>query len=72
MSVHASASRPSTCSGAMYGMVPSTVPCSVRGRLFVSSSAVLLELGDPELGQTEVEELHATLVSMTLLGFRSR
>ncbi len=38
MSVRASASAPSSCSGAMYWNVPSTVPAVVSGFISVGSS----------------------------------
>src|ERR1700687_1387217 len=46
-SERASASRPSSCSGAMYWNVPTTVPCAVKGWLAagVLKLAVRLEAG---------------------------
>ena len=61
------------CSGAMYWNVPSTLPASVSGRVAMAVSSS--RPGRParlQLGQAEVEQLRARLVSMMLPGLRSR
>ena len=60
MSVRASASLPSSCSGAMYWTVPRTVPASVSGiSVGISVREAVAGDGLQRLGQTEVEDLHA-------------
>ena len=76
MSLRASASLPSSCSGAMYWNVPRIVPCSVsaarhlgrerrgRGRDFTGAAAVF--------ARPKSRSFTPDFVSMTLPGFRSR
>ena len=65
MSLRASASRPSTCSGAMYCSVPRIVPCAVIG---VTPVGAMDRPGCRDhrwrhLRETEVEQLRARLRS---------
>ena len=46
MSLRASASWPSTCSGAMYCTVPRIVPCAVLGAACASRVIPDIEIGD--------------------------
>ena len=62
MSVRVSASRPSTCSGAMYWSVPRIVPSLVTGFGAVAAIDKPLTAGQwPQLRETEIEQLDATL-----------
>ena len=49
---------PSTCSGAMYGIVPRTVPCSVNAKALRGRFDGVRRLV-PQFRQPEIEELHA-------------
>ena len=70
----ASASLPSSCSGAMYWNVPRIVPSSVSGsqRRQSRSGSRRDERGWRRLGQAEVQQLHARLRQHDVAGFRSR
>ena len=76
MSLRASASLPSSCSGAMYWNVPRTVPRSVSGWLAcisVASRETPDETSRPrrlELRQAEVEELHPRLRQHDVAGLQ--
>ncbi len=63
MSVRASASAPSSCSGAMYWNVPRTVPAVVSG--FISVGSSVEPEGPPgpgpDAGEAEVEQLRPGL-----------
>ncbi len=77
MSLRASASLPSTCSGAMYWNVPTIVPCWVSG---VACELVIVAVSSADTGFTVLISfanpksisLAPVLVSITLPGFRSR
>ena len=74
MSVRASASLPSNCSGAMYWNVPRRVPSVVRGFAFVSSVESGSELGRaaPCLARPKSRSFVPDRVSITFPGLRSR
>src|ERR1700686_1840055 len=74
----ASASRPFSCSGAMYWNVPTTVPCAVKGslaagvlKLAVRLAAGLIGLGIA-LAKPKSISLVPLLVNMMLPGLISR
>ena len=76
MSLRASASPPSSCSGAMYWNVPRIVPCWVRcwGEAIVGSdvSWVCAACGASVLARPKSSSLTPPFVSITLPGLRSR
>ena len=75
MSLRASASRPSTCSGAMYCTVPRIVPCAVSGAAVASRVIPDIEIGAaaPRSFATPKSSSFAPdLISMILAGLRSR
>ncbi len=80
MSLRASASLPSSCSGAMYWKVPTIVPSAVSGPAIVGdcvSVATLTPLpgrpaGAAARARPKSISLAPALVSITLPGFRSR
>ena len=78
MSLRASASLPSSCSGAMYWKVPSTVPRSVSGWLACISVASRDTPDDTSrpaawnFARPKSRSLTPDFVSMTLPGLRSR
>ena len=62
---------PSSCSGDIYGTVPTTVPSSVT--VSCQSMAPFRGVGiEGPLREPEVQQLRSPRVSMTLAGFRSR
>ena len=64
MSLRASASLPSTCSGAMYCTVPEIVPCAVPGEVVASRVDPRHRnrpARRPQLRQPEVQQLRAGL-----------
>ena len=66
MSLRASTSRPSICSGAMYGVVPSSVPrCRCPSPIVVSAERAVRLL---QLREAEVEQLHAGLRQHDVVG----
>ena len=76
MSVRASASLPSSCSGAMYWNVPRIVPSCVR---FCAGATVgsavkpdVCDAGPMALASPKSRSFTPDFVSMTLPGFRSR
>ncbi len=78
MSVRASASFPSSCSGAMYWNVPRIVPSAVRlagtgcvGRV-VSEPRALRPSGATTFANPKSRSFTPDFVSMTFPGFRSR
>ena len=73
MSVRASASRPSSCSGDMYWNVPTIVPSCVSGFATVASEAPMLSLIPvPVFARPKSSSFAPVFVNMTLPGFRSR
>lgn len=75
MSVRASASFPSSCSGAMYGTVPRTTPSSVMlPRDSVGSDVSIDEeaAGSARFARPKSRSFTPDFVSMTLAGFKSR
>ena len=72
MSLRASASRPSSCSGAMYCSVPGIAPVSVMGCRVSASVTSLIALVGRSFARPKSRSLAPDLVSMTLPGFRSR
>ena len=76
MSARASASRPSSCSGAMYWNVPTIAPSLVSGCVIVGetlSAAPLLLAGvAPTRANPKSISFAPVLVSITFPGFRSR
>ena len=70
MSLRASASRPSSCSGAMYCSVPGIAPASVMGCRVSASVSSLIARRRPELGQAEVQELRAGLGQHDVAGLQ--
>ena len=74
MSLRASASRPSSCSGAMYCSVPKISPRSVSGAEAVSCAAgsTMPWLAACSFARPKSRSFGPVPVSMTLLGLRSR
>jgi hypothetical protein len=76
MSQRASASLPSSCSGAMYWKVPTTMPAMVSGCWGVATVCVSPELAEPAgvtgFARPKSISLAPLFVSMMLPGFRSR
>ena len=70
MSVRASASSPSSCSGAMYWKVPRIVPSCVSGLCSVAPSR--LPTPTPPFASPKSSSLAPVFVIMTLPGFKSR
>ena len=71
MSVRASASSPSSCSGAMYWNVPRIVPSAVRGFCCVAPSGGL-KAAAPLFARPKSSSFAPDFVIMMLPGFRSR
>ena len=76
MSLRASASLPSTCSGDMYWNVPTTMPSPVNGCFGMSIVCVKPELsgvaGTAGFANPKSISLAPSFVSMMFPGFRSR
>ena len=74
MSVRASASSPSICSGAMYWNVPRIVPCTVRfaGDVGGIDCAVAATTGTALFASPKSSSFAPASVSMTFAGLRSR
>ena len=74
MSVRASASLPSSCSGAMYWNVPTIMPSTVSLALaaVISVKAEAKGAGPESLARPKSMSFAPALVSMTLEGLRSR
>ena len=75
MSVRASASFPSSCSGAMYWNVPSRLPASVSGLACVGNverPPAAIPAGSAIRARPKSSSLAPVFVSMTLPGLRSR
>ena len=76
MSLRASASLPSSCSGAMYWKVPRMVPCCVRccGDAIVGSDVApeVCAAGARTFARPKSRSLAPLFVSMTFPGLRSR
>jgi hypothetical protein len=76
MSLLASASLPSICSGDMYWNVPTIMPSCVSGWLATGLVRVRPEAGapgsEPALASPKSISFAPVLVSITLLGFKSR
>ena len=74
MSLRASASFPSTCSGAMYWMVPGIVPCAVPGNVArsVIPDSEMGVAGALNLARPKSSSFAPAFVSMMLAGLTSR
>jgi hypothetical protein len=76
MSLRASASLPSTCSGAMYCTVPRIVPCAVPGGVVAIRVRPDIEIGPAGFARSfarpKSSSFAPVFVSMTFAGLRSR
>ena len=73
MSVRASASFPSTCSGAMYWYVPTILPSAVNGLLMVFTDAdVIAAIPPVGFANPKSSSFAPDLVNIMFPGFRSR
>jgi hypothetical protein len=74
MSLRASASFPSTCSGDMYWTVPRITPCPVPGVVVAICTMPDIEIGADgafSLASPKSSSIAPALVSMMLAGFKS-
>ncbi len=72
ISLRASAFFPSICSGDMYCIVPTIIPCAVSARLTVGEEPISPCKISPPFARPKSSSLAPDFVSITFPGFRSR